>query len=98
MLEPLASQKPVHKLHNEYVFISENGEHTLYVAACNPISLYFMTMTGENGFFVDFFDIFPRMASGSWRPFVTVAPLGSLLRGQVVLHEEQVRHTRHSWD
>lgn len=67
----------------------ENGEQTLYVAACNPVSLYFMNMTGKNGFFVDFFDIFPRMASGSWRPFVTVAPLGSPLRGQVVLHEEQ---------
>ncbi|MEJ1280537.1 von Willebrand factor A domain containing 8 [Cricetulus griseus] len=67
----------------------ENGEHTLYVAACNPISLYFMNLTGKNGFFVDFFDIFPRMISGAWRPFVTVAPLGSPLRGQVVLHEEQ---------
>ncbi|GAB1299118.1 von Willebrand factor A domain-containing protein 8 [Apodemus speciosus] len=69
--------------------LKENGEHTLYVAACNPVSLYFMNMTGGNGFFVDFFDIFPRMASGSWRPFVTVAPLGSPLKGQVVLHEEQ---------
>ncbi|KAK7809055.1 hypothetical protein U0070_013241 [Myodes glareolus] len=69
----------------------ENGEHTLYVAACNPISLYFMNLTGKSGFLVDFFDIFPKMISGSWRPFVTVAPLGSPLRGQVVLHEEQVR-------
>ncbi|KAM7321273.1 hypothetical protein ACRRTK_019365 [Alexandromys fortis] len=67
----------------------ENGEHTLYVAACNPISLYFMNLTGKSGFLVDFFDIFPRMTSGSWRPFVTIAPLGSPLRGQVVLHEEQ---------
>ncbi|XP_057642158.1 von Willebrand factor A domain-containing protein 8 isoform X2 [Chionomys nivalis] len=67
----------------------ENGEHTLYVAACNPISLYFMNLTGKSGFLVDFFDIFPRMTSGSWRPLVTVAPLGSPLRGQVVLHEEQ---------
>ncbi|KAL6048821.1 hypothetical protein STEG23_032391, partial [Scotinomys teguina] len=67
----------------------ENEEHTLYVAACNPISLYYMDLTGKNGFFVDFFDVFPRMVSGSWRPFVTVAPLGSPLRDQVVLHEEQ---------
>ncbi|XP_041521188.1 von Willebrand factor A domain-containing protein 8 isoform X2 [Microtus oregoni] len=67
----------------------ENGEHTLYVAACNPISLYFMNLTGKSGFLVDFFDIFPRMTSGSWRPFVTIAPMGSPLRGQVVLHEEQ---------
>ncbi|XP_005370937.1 von Willebrand factor A domain-containing protein 8 [Microtus ochrogaster] len=67
----------------------ENGEHILYVAACNPISLYFMNLTGKSGFLVDFFDIFPRMTSGSWRPFVTIAPMGSPLRGQVVLHEEQ---------
>uniref|UniRef100_A0A8C5L748 von Willebrand factor A domain-containing protein 8 n=1 Tax=Jaculus jaculus TaxID=51337 RepID=A0A8C5L748_JACJA len=67
----------------------ENGENTLYVATCNPISLYFMNMTGKNGFFVDFFNVFPRMASGVWQPFVTVAPLGSPLKGQVVLHEEQ---------
>ncbi|XP_069882793.1 von Willebrand factor A domain-containing protein 8 isoform X1 [Dipodomys merriami] len=67
----------------------ENEKNTLYVAACNPVSLYFMDMTGKNVFFVDFFDIFPRMASGVWQPFVTVAPLGSPLKGQVILHEEQ---------
>ncbi|KAM6179532.1 von Willebrand factor A domain-containing protein 8 [Erethizon dorsatum] len=67
----------------------ENEGNTLYVAACNPISLYFMNMTGKSGFFVDLFDIFPRMASGVWHPFVTVAPLGSPLKGQVILHEEQ---------
>ncbi|KAM5289381.1 von Willebrand factor A domain-containing protein 8 [Ctenodactylus gundi] len=67
----------------------ENEGNTLYVATCNPISLYFMKMTGKSGFFVDLFDIFPRMASGVWHPFVTVAPLGSPLKGQVILHEEQ---------
>ncbi|XP_012866093.1 PREDICTED: von Willebrand factor A domain-containing protein 8 [Dipodomys ordii] len=67
----------------------ENEKNTLYVAACNPVSLYFMDMTGKNVFFVDFFDIFPRMASGVWQPFVTVAPLGSPLKSQVILHEEQ---------
>ncbi|XP_042541330.1 von Willebrand factor A domain-containing protein 8 isoform X2 [Dipodomys spectabilis] len=67
----------------------ENEKTTLYVAACNPVSLYFMDMNGKNVFFVDFFDIFPRMASGVWQPFVTVAPLGSPLKGQVILHEEQ---------
>ncbi|EPY87255.1 hypothetical protein CB1_000258022 [Camelus ferus] len=67
----------------------ENEEDTLYVVACNPISLYFMNMTGKRGYFVDFFDIFPRMARGVWHPFVTVAPLGNPLKGQVILHEQQ---------
>ncbi|KFO27883.1 Putative protein KIAA0564, partial [Fukomys damarensis] len=67
----------------------ENEGNTLYVATCNPISLYFMNMTGKRGFFVDLFDVFPRMASGVWHPFVTVAPLGSPLKDQVILHEEQ---------
>lgn len=51
-----------------------------------------MNMTGKNGYFVDLFDIFPRTASGVWHPFVTVAPLGSPLNGQVVVHEQQVIH------
>ncbi|KAF4025563.1 hypothetical protein G4228_017818 [Cervus hanglu yarkandensis] len=67
----------------------ENEENTLYVVACNPVSLYFMNMTGKSGHFVDLFDIFPRTASGIWHPFVTVAPLGNPLKGQVVLHEQQ---------
>ncbi|XP_023555905.1 von Willebrand factor A domain-containing protein 8 [Octodon degus] len=67
----------------------KNETNTLYVAACNPVSLYFMNMSEKSGFFVDLFDIFPRMASGVWHPFVTVAPLGSPLKGQVILHEEQ---------
>nr|XP_020145940.1 von Willebrand factor A domain-containing protein 8-like [Microcebus murinus] len=72
----------------------ENEENTLYVVACNPVSLYFMNMTGKSGYFVDFFNIFPRTASGVWHPFVTVAPLGSPLKGQVILHEQQVMHIR----
>ncbi|XP_053521402.1 von Willebrand factor A domain-containing protein 8 isoform X1 [Artibeus jamaicensis] len=67
----------------------ENEENTLYVVACNPVSLYFMNMAGKSGYFVDFFDIFPRTASGIWQPFVTVAPLGNPLKGQVILHEQQ---------
>ena len=73
-----------------FLVISENEENTLYVVACNPVSLYFMNMTGKSGHFVDLFDIFPRTASGIWHPFVTVAPLGTPLKGQVVLHEQQV--------
>ncbi|XP_066093875.1 von Willebrand factor A domain-containing protein 8 isoform X2 [Saccopteryx bilineata] len=67
----------------------ENEENMLYVVTCNPVSLYFMNMAGKNGYFVDFFDIFPRTASGIWHPFVTVAPLGNPLKGQVILHEQQ---------
>uniref|UniRef100_A0A287B0R0 von Willebrand factor A domain-containing protein 8 n=1 Tax=Sus scrofa TaxID=9823 RepID=A0A287B0R0_PIG len=67
----------------------ENEEKTLYVVACNPVSLYFMNMAGTSGYFVDLFDIFPRTASGVWQPFVTVAPLGNPLKGQVILHEQQ---------
>ena len=73
-----------------FFVISENEENILYVVACNPVSLYFMNMTGKSGHFVDLFDIFPRTASGIWHPFVTVAPLGNPLKGQVVLHEQQV--------
>uniref|UniRef100_A0A8D0WGJ5 von Willebrand factor A domain-containing protein 8 n=1 Tax=Sus scrofa TaxID=9823 RepID=A0A8D0WGJ5_PIG len=69
--------------------LHENEEKTLYVVACNPVSLYFMNMAGTSGYFVDLFDIFPRTASGVWHPFVTVAPLGNPLRGQVILHEQQ---------
>lgn len=76
--------------------ISENEEYTLYVVTCNPVSLYFMSMAGKIGYFVDFFDIFPRTASGVWHPFVTVAPLGNPLNGQVVLHEQQVMHPGYS--
>lgn len=51
-------------------------------------------MTGKSGYMVDFSDIFPRMASRVWHPFVTVAPLGNPLKSQVILHEQQVRHPR----
>ncbi|XP_054993034.1 von Willebrand factor A domain-containing protein 8 [Sorex araneus] len=67
----------------------DKEENTLYVATCNPVSLYFMNMAGKSGFFVDLYDIFPRTAGGVWHPFVTVAPLGSPLKGQVILHEQQ---------
>ncbi|KAF3825800.1 hypothetical protein GH733_006627 [Mirounga leonina] len=67
----------------------ENEENTLYVVACNPITLYFMNMTGKSGYLADFSDVFPRMASRVWHPFVTVASLGNPLKGQVILHEQQ---------
>uniref|UniRef100_A0ABM5FZN6 von Willebrand factor A domain-containing protein 8 n=1 Tax=Pogona vitticeps TaxID=103695 RepID=A0ABM5FZN6_9SAUR len=65
------------------------AENSLYVATCNPVSLYFMNTSGKNGFFVDLYDIFPRTVGGRWQPFVTLAPLGNPLNGQVILHEEQ---------
>lgn len=91
----LTSQKICCGWQNELLFvISENEENNLYVATCNPVSLYFMDMAGKTGYFVDFFDIFPRTASGVWHPFVTVAPLGNPLKGQLILHEQQVMHPR----
>uniref|UniRef100_A0A8C7Y2G5 von Willebrand factor A domain-containing protein 8 n=1 Tax=Oryzias sinensis TaxID=183150 RepID=A0A8C7Y2G5_9TELE len=62
----------------------------LYVATCNPVSLYSMKKDGETIQLMELYDVFPRTISGVWQPFVTVAPLGSPLDGQVVLHEEQV--------
>lgn len=62
----------------------------LYVATCNPVSLYSMKEQGETIRCMELYDVFPRTISGVWQPLVTVAPLGSPLDGQVVLHEEQV--------
>ncbi|XP_044304134.1 von Willebrand factor A domain-containing protein 8 isoform X2 [Varanus komodoensis] len=66
-----------------------DAENTLYVATCNPVSLYCMDITSKTGYYVDLYDIFPRSIGGAWQPFVTLAPLGSPLKGQVILHEEQ---------
>uniref|UniRef100_A0A670Y8E4 von Willebrand factor A domain-containing protein 8 n=1 Tax=Pseudonaja textilis TaxID=8673 RepID=A0A670Y8E4_PSETE len=62
---------------------------SLYVATCNPVSLYFMNASGKTGYCLDLYDLFPRTFRGLWQPFVRLAPLGSPLQGQVVLHEEQ---------
>ncbi|KAG8137768.1 hypothetical protein E2320_004973, partial [Naja naja] len=63
---------------------------SLYVATCNPVSFYFMSVSGKTGYCMDLYDLFPRTFRGLWQPFVRLAPLGSPLQGQVVLHEEQV--------
>lgn len=98
-LDLLSIRKPIADYTINTFVISENEETTLYVVTCNPITLYFMNMTGKSVYFVDFFDIFPRMASRVWQPFVTVAPLGNPLKGQVILHEQQVMHPRLlTWD
>lgn len=62
----------------------------LYVAMCNPVCLYSMKEGGETIQCMELYDVFPKTISGVWQPFVTIAPLGSPLDGQVVLHEEQV--------
>lgn len=45
---------------------------------------------GDTIQYIDLYDVFPKTISGVWQPCVTIAPLGSPLDGQVVLHEEQV--------
>uniref|UniRef100_A0A8B9E5A7 von Willebrand factor A domain-containing protein 8 n=1 Tax=Anser cygnoides TaxID=8845 RepID=A0A8B9E5A7_ANSCY len=65
------------------------AENVLYVTTCNPVALYFMNVSSKNGSFVDFYDLFPRTVGNVWQPFVTVAPLGNPLKGQVLVHEEQ---------
>nr|XP_009670755.1 PREDICTED: von Willebrand factor A domain-containing protein 8 isoform X1 [Struthio camelus australis] len=67
----------------------DEAENVLYVAACNPVSLYFMNVSSKSGYLVDFYDLFPRTVGNVWQPFVTVAPLGNPLKGQVILQEEQ---------
>ncbi|XP_058040478.1 von Willebrand factor A domain-containing protein 8 isoform X3 [Ahaetulla prasina] len=62
---------------------------SLYVATCNPVSLYFMNTSGKTGYCMDLYDLFPRTLRGMWQPFVRLAPLGNPLQGQVILHEEQ---------
>ncbi|XP_078415732.1 von Willebrand factor A domain-containing protein 8 isoform X1 [Cetorhinus maximus] len=65
------------------------AKDSIYVATCNPVSLYSMSVPGNTIHHVDLYDIFPRNAGGIWQPFVTVAPLSQPLHDQVVLHEEQ---------
>nr|XP_046259782.1 von Willebrand factor A domain-containing protein 8 [Scatophagus argus] len=70
-------------------------DDVVYVATCNPVSLYAMKERGETIQCMELYDVFPRTISGVWQPFVTVAPLGSPLDGQVVLHEEQSNTVLH---
>uniref|UniRef100_A0A8C2ZYH6 von Willebrand factor A domain-containing protein 8 n=1 Tax=Cyclopterus lumpus TaxID=8103 RepID=A0A8C2ZYH6_CYCLU len=70
-------------------------DDVLYVATCNPVSLYSMKERGETIQYMELYDVFPRTISGVWQPFVTIAPLGSPLDGQVVLHEEQSNTVLH---
>ncbi|KAM4608925.1 von Willebrand factor A domain-containing protein 8 isoform 1-T1 [Polymixia lowei] len=67
----------------------------VYVATCNPVSLYAMKERGETIHCMELYDVFPRTISGVWQPFVTIAALGSPLEGQVVLHEEQSNTVLH---
>ncbi|XP_016086578.1 von Willebrand factor A domain-containing protein 8 [Sinocyclocheilus grahami] len=62
---------------------------SIYVATCNPVSLYAMKEKGDSVQCIELYDLFPRTISGVWQPFVSVAALGNPLQDQVVLHEEQ---------
>uniref|UniRef100_A0A671LSR2 von Willebrand factor A domain-containing protein 8 n=1 Tax=Sinocyclocheilus anshuiensis TaxID=1608454 RepID=A0A671LSR2_9TELE len=66
-----------------------NGIYSIYVATCNPVSLYAMKEKGDSVQCIELYDVFPRTISGVWKPFVSVAALGNPLQDQVVLHEEQ---------
>ncbi|XP_075708404.1 von Willebrand factor A domain-containing protein 8 isoform X2 [Rhinoderma darwinii] len=74
----------------DVIVSSENdADSTVYVVTCNPVSLHFMKTNGDKGYYVDLYDIFPRTVGGVWQPFLSVAPLGHPLTGQIILHEEQ---------
>ncbi|XP_076011540.1 von Willebrand factor A domain-containing protein 8 isoform X2 [Genypterus blacodes] len=70
-------------------------DDTVYVATCNPVSLYAMKERGDTIHCMELYDVFPRTISGVWQPFVTIAALGGPLDGQVVLHEEQSNTVLH---
>ncbi|KAK1903160.1 von Willebrand factor A domain containing protein 8 [Dissostichus eleginoides] len=70
-------------------------DDVVYVATCNPVSLFSMKERGDTIQSIELYDVFPRTISGSWQPFITIAPLGSSLDGQVVLHEEQSNTVLH---
>ncbi|XP_068602140.1 von Willebrand factor A domain-containing protein 8 [Brachionichthys hirsutus] len=67
----------------------------IYVATCNPVSLYCMEKDGRAIRCMELYDVFPGTIGGVWQPLVTVAALGSPLDGQVVLHEEQSNTVLH---
>ncbi|XP_030642749.1 von Willebrand factor A domain-containing protein 8 [Chanos chanos] len=67
----------------------------IYVATCNPVSVYAMRDRADTLQYIELYDVFPRTISGVWQPFVTVAALGNPLEGQVVLHEEQSNTVLH---
>ncbi|XP_041921214.1 von Willebrand factor A domain-containing protein 8 isoform X1 [Alosa sapidissima] len=65
------------------------AKDVIFVATCNPVSIYAMKERANVLHCVDLYEIFPRTLSGAWQPLVTIAPLGGPLEGQVILHEEE---------
>uniref|UniRef100_A0A8C9W2Q1 von Willebrand factor A domain-containing protein 8 n=1 Tax=Scleropages formosus TaxID=113540 RepID=A0A8C9W2Q1_SCLFO len=61
----------------------------IYVATCNPVSLFAIKGRSATAHCIDLYDVFPRSISGIGQPLVTLAALGNPLDGHVVLHEEQ---------
>ncbi|KAM3607170.1 uncharacterized protein V6R79_002729 [Siganus canaliculatus] len=86
-------QVPMHEVN--IVCDVTSKDDVVFVATCNPVSLYSMTEHGETVQCMELYDVFPRTVSGVWQPFVTVAPLGGPLDGQVVLHEEESNTVLH---
>ncbi|KAI5107140.1 von Willebrand factor A domain-containing protein 8, partial [Silurus meridionalis] len=82
---------------NEINFVCDvtTDNDMIYVATCNPVSLFAMRERADRLQTIDLYDVFPRTISGVWQPFITVAALGSPLNGQVVLHEEQSNTVLH---
>ncbi|XP_051781637.1 von Willebrand factor A domain-containing protein 8 [Erpetoichthys calabaricus] len=71
------------------------ADDTIYVATCNPVSLYSMNRRGGAVHCMDLYDVFPRTVSGIWQPFITLGALGHPLENQVVVHEEQSNAVLH---
>lgn len=65
------------------------AKDVIFVATCNPVSIYAMKEKANVLHCVDLYEIFPRTISGVWQPLITIAPLGGPLEGQVILHEEE---------
>uniref|UniRef100_A0A672TB47 VWFA domain-containing protein n=1 Tax=Sinocyclocheilus grahami TaxID=75366 RepID=A0A672TB47_SINGR len=82
-------QIPMNEVNIVCDVITANGIYSIYVATCNPVSLYAMKEKGDSVQCIELYDLFPRTISGVWQPFVSVAALGNPLQDQVVLHEEQ---------
>ncbi|KAL2081742.1 hypothetical protein ACEWY4_023595 [Coilia grayii] len=71
------------------------AKDVIFVATCNPVSIYVMKERANMLHYVELNEIFPRTAGGVWQPLVTIAPLGGPLEGQVILHEEESNTVLH---
>ncbi|XP_031417095.1 von Willebrand factor A domain-containing protein 8 isoform X2 [Clupea harengus] len=70
------------------------AKDVIFVATCNPVSIYAMKEKANTLHCVELYELFPRTLSAR-QPLITVAPLGEPLDGQVILHEEQSNTVLH---